>query len=156
MCRMSWNLGASNSWNLPGLSRPVMGLLLLLCLVETLRYMSEGRVFNCRWCHWKFSLTYSWSRIMDLGVDSASNKMCSRNISREVKATFSPSCADCFEIWEPQPSGNLWDFNPFRSYIGPRPRLWFSSSDPLSEDVRHGFCCVYSPAVGACPTFFLM
>ena len=27
MCRLSWNLGASSSWNPQGLSRPVMGLL---------------------------------------------------------------------------------------------------------------------------------
>jgi len=27
MCRMSWNLGASTSWNSQGLSRPVKGLL---------------------------------------------------------------------------------------------------------------------------------
>jgi hypothetical protein len=27
MCQVSWNLGASNSWNPKGLSRPVMGLL---------------------------------------------------------------------------------------------------------------------------------
>ena len=27
MCRVSWNLGASTSWNPQGLSRPVMGLL---------------------------------------------------------------------------------------------------------------------------------
>jgi hypothetical protein len=26
--------------------------------------------------------------------------------------------------------------NPFRSYIGPRPTVWFSSSVPMSEDVR--------------------
>jgi len=32
MCRMSWNLGASPSWNPQGLSRPVMGLLIgILC-----------------------------------------------------------------------------------------------------------------------------
>jgi hypothetical protein len=30
MCRVSRNLGASNSWNPKGLSRPVMGLLYLL------------------------------------------------------------------------------------------------------------------------------
>ena len=30
MCRLSWNLGASNSWNPQGLSKPVMGLLHLL------------------------------------------------------------------------------------------------------------------------------
>jgi hypothetical protein len=29
MCRVSWNLGASNSWNPQGLWRPVMGLLYL-------------------------------------------------------------------------------------------------------------------------------
>jgi hypothetical protein len=29
MCRPSWNLGASTSWNPQGLSRPVMGLLYL-------------------------------------------------------------------------------------------------------------------------------
>jgi hypothetical protein len=46
--------------------------------------------------------------------------------------------------------------NPFRSYIGPRPTVWFSSSAPMSEDVRNGFCCVCSPAVGACPTLFLV
>jgi len=26
-------------------------------VVEALRYKSEGRVFNSRWCHWNFSLT---------------------------------------------------------------------------------------------------
>ena len=30
ICRLSWNLGASTSWNPQGLSRPVMGLLYLL------------------------------------------------------------------------------------------------------------------------------
>jgi hypothetical protein len=34
-------------------------------LVEAMRYRSEGRGFDSRWCHWKFSLTlsfhlYSW------------------------------------------------------------------------------------------------
>ena len=33
MCRLSWNLGVSTSWNPQGLSRPVMGL---LCLFITL------------------------------------------------------------------------------------------------------------------------
>ena len=32
------------------------------------------------------------------GVDSASNKMCTRSISREVKATFRPSRSECLEI----------------------------------------------------------
>jgi len=26
-------------------------------LLETMRYMTEGRAFDSRWCHWKFSLT---------------------------------------------------------------------------------------------------
>jgi hypothetical protein len=47
-------------------------------------------------------------------------------------------------------------FNPFRSYVGPRPTVWFSSSAPMSEDGRHGFCRVCSPAVRACTTLFLM
>ena len=32
MCRLSWNLGISTSWNPQGLSRPVMGLLFLFFL----------------------------------------------------------------------------------------------------------------------------
>jgi hypothetical protein len=35
MCRLSRNLGASNSWNPQGLSRPVMGLLYLLPHINT-------------------------------------------------------------------------------------------------------------------------
>jgi hypothetical protein len=45
---------------------------------------------------------------------------------------------------------------PFRSYVEPRPTVWFSCSAPILEEVRRGFCCVCSPAVGACPTLFLM
>jgi hypothetical protein len=53
--------------------------------------------------------------------------------------------------------GALWySFNPFRSYVEPCPKVLFSCSVPMSEDVRHGFCCVCSPPVGACPTLFLM
>jgi hypothetical protein len=51
---------------------------------------------------------------------------------------------------------NYNTLNPFRSYVGPRQTVWFSSSAPMSEDVRHGFCCVCSPAVKACPMLFLM
>ena len=35
MCRLSWNLGASNFWNPQGMSRPVMGLLYLLTVWTT-------------------------------------------------------------------------------------------------------------------------
>jgi hypothetical protein len=51
---------------------------------------------------------------------------------------------------------NRYILRPFQSYIGPRPTLWFSCSAPMSENVRHCFCCVCSPAVRACPTLFLM
>jgi hypothetical protein len=37
------------------------------------------------------------------------------------------------------PNHALTHFNPFRSYIGPRPAVLFSSSAPMSEDVRRGF-----------------
>jgi hypothetical protein len=30
-------------------------------------------------------------------------------------------------------------FNHFRSYVKPRPTVWFSCSAPMSENVRHGF-----------------
>ena len=36
MFRLSWNLGASDSWNPQGLSRPVMGLLYLLYIIHNL------------------------------------------------------------------------------------------------------------------------
>ena len=35
----------------------VRGTLLVEQLVEALRYKSEGREFDSRWCHWIFSLT---------------------------------------------------------------------------------------------------
>ena len=35
--------------------------------------MSEGRGFDSRWCHWNFSLTYSFQPHYGPGVDSASN-----------------------------------------------------------------------------------
>jgi hypothetical protein len=31
--------------------------LLVAQLAEALRYKSEGRKFDSRWCHWNFSLT---------------------------------------------------------------------------------------------------
>jgi hypothetical protein len=46
--------------------------------------------------------------------------------------------------------------NPFRSYLKPRLTVRFSCSAPMSEYVRHGFCCVCSTAVGACPMLFLV
>jgi hypothetical protein len=44
MCWMSWNLGTSTSWNLLGLSRPVMGLLYLYLL----------------FCHQLYQMSMKW------------------------------------------------------------------------------------------------
>ena len=61
MCRMSWNLGASTSWNPQGLSRPVMGLLYLFTcesghwsshhLSVTIVYQSKSKevLFGATW-----------------------------------------------------------------------------------------------------------
>ena len=78
-------------------------------LVEALRYKSEGRGFDSRWCHWNFSFIPSGP-----GIDSASN----RNEYQEYflggkggrcvgLTTLPPSYADCLEIWEPHPPGSL-------------------------------------------------
>ena len=42
-------------------------------LVEALRYKSEGRGFDSRWCDCNFSLTHSSRPHYGSGVDSASN-----------------------------------------------------------------------------------
>jgi hypothetical protein len=41
-------------------------------LVGALRYNPEGRGFDSRWCHWKFSLTFQPH--YSPGVNSASNR----------------------------------------------------------------------------------
>ena len=46
MCRLSWNLGASTSWNPQGLSRPVMGLLYLLPLPFKTLHSQFGICFS--------------------------------------------------------------------------------------------------------------
>jgi len=43
-------------------------------VVKVLCYNSEGRWFDCRCCHRKFSLTYSSRSHYDPGVDRASNR----------------------------------------------------------------------------------
>jgi hypothetical protein len=43
-------------------------------LVEALRYKPEGRKFESLWCHWNFSLTYSFRPHYGPGIGSASNR----------------------------------------------------------------------------------
>jgi hypothetical protein len=78
-------------------------------LVEALRYKPEGRGFDSRWSHWNFSLTQTAWPHCDPGVDSASNRNDYQEYFLEGKGgrcvPLPPSCADCLEIWDPQPPG---------------------------------------------------
>jgi len=74
-------------------------------LLEALRYKPEGRGFDSRWCHWNFSLTYSFRSHYGSGVDSASNRNKYQEFFLVGKGsrcvwltTLPPSCADCLEI----------------------------------------------------------
>jgi len=59
--------------------------------------------------HWH----YTSGRTMALGLTQPLTEMSTRNISwgkggRCIRlTTLPPSCADCLEIWEPQPPGTL-------------------------------------------------
>ena len=86
--------------------------------VEALHYKPEGRGFDSRWCHWNFSLTYSFRPHYGPGVDSGSNRNEYRGYLLGGKGgrcvgltTLPPSCAGCLEIWEPQHPGTLRDCN---------------------------------------------
>ena len=98
----SWNNHKIN-WKLGWLAAPDAGNAKAQ-LVETLHYKRTGGRFDSRW--WSFRPHYGPV------VDSASN----RNEYQEyflggkggwcVELTTLPSkCADCLEIWEPQPPG---------------------------------------------------
>jgi hypothetical protein len=67
-------------------------------MIEALRYKPEGRGIDSRWCHWNFSLTYSFRPHYGPGGKGG------RCVGL---TTFPPSRADCLEIWEPQPPGTL-------------------------------------------------
>jgi len=73
-------------------------------LVEALRYKPGGCGFDPR----NISLT-SFQPHYDTGVDSACNRNDYQEYFLEGKGgqclglTSPPSCADCLEIWEPQP-----------------------------------------------------
>ena len=83
-------------------------------LVEALRYKTEGRGFDSRWCHWNFALVQFFRPHCGPGVDSAANRNEYQDYFLEGKGgrcigltTLRPSFADCFEIWVPQPPGIL-------------------------------------------------
>jgi len=81
MCRLSWNLGASTSWNPQGLSRPVMGLLYSIFVLTLLSVHSEMykydvsiNLWDDHWClHignvcflFSLSLFLSYSKCFDI------------------------------------------------------------------------------------------
>ena len=75
-------------------------------LVEALRYKPEGRGFDSRWCHWNFSLTYSFLPHYGPGVDSASTTLPRIFLWGEGGwcvglTTLQFSCANCHGLLEP-------------------------------------------------------
>jgi len=63
-------------------------------LVEALRCKPECRGFDSRWCHWNFSLTWSFRPHYGSGVDSASNR-------NEYQEYFLGVKADGAQGWQP-------------------------------------------------------
>jgi hypothetical protein len=72
-------------------------------LVEALRYKPEGHWFDSRWYHLDFYLPNPSGHAVTPGVDSA----CNRNEYQGYFLGVQTAGADCFEIWEPQPPGNI-------------------------------------------------
>jgi hypothetical protein len=76
-------------------------------VVKALRYKPAGRGFDCRCCHWSFSVTYSCRSHYGSGVDSASNRnkyqvyFLGVKGGRFVRLTLPQSCAVVMK------SGNL-------------------------------------------------
>ena len=131
-------------------------------LLGALRYRPEGRGFDSRWCYWNFSLPLSFRPHCGPGVDSVSYRNEYQEYFLRGKggccvglAILPPSCADCHEIWEPQPSGSLracpglwWDCFTYRinvtfSYLC----FIFPKADP---------CCYFKKENGRSSTHLLV
>jgi len=99
-------------------------------LVLALHYKT-GHGFDSLWCHWNFSLTYSFWPHYGPGVNSASNRNEYQEYFLADKGgrcigltTLPPSCPDCVEIWEPQAPGILCACNrPVQVLLYLLPRL---------------------------------
>ena len=87
-------------------------------LVEAHRYKSEGPGFDSWWCHWHNPS----GRTVAQGSTQPPTEMNTRLTSwdkggRCVGLTTLPhSCADCLEIWEPQPPGPSGSVHKFDSH----------------------------------------
>ena len=73
ICRLSWNLGASTSWNPQGLFRPVMGLLYLFLLDSCYEHGAR----NCCQCEMCFTyiLLLQLAVLPSSGVTTATDSM---------------------------------------------------------------------------------
>ena len=74
-------------------------------VVKVLRYKSEGRLFDSRWCQWNFSLTYSRSHYGPQ-VYSASNRNEYQASVRKADY-LTTILGQCHVIWEPKLPGTL-------------------------------------------------
>jgi hypothetical protein len=74
-------------------------------LDEALRYKPEGRWFASRYYH----RLNPFGRTVALGLTQPLTEMSIRGKGGRGLGfiTLPPSCADCLEIWEPQPAGTL-------------------------------------------------
>jgi hypothetical protein len=52
----------------------------------SVRYISEGREFDSRWCHWNFSLLNPSDRTIVLGSTQPLTEMSTRDISWGIKS----------------------------------------------------------------------
>ena len=75
-------------------------------MVDALRYKSEGRGFDSPMVSLEFSIDIILpAALCSLGSTQPLTEMSTRDIYWGVKTTLPPSCADCLEMWEPQPLG---------------------------------------------------
>ena len=75
--------------------------------VESLRYKPKAAVLIPDGVIGIFHWHNLSGRTMALGSTQSLTEMSTRNTSWRVKTAGAPSCADCVEIWEPQPPGTL-------------------------------------------------
>jgi hypothetical protein len=100
MCQLSWNLGASTTWNPQGLSKPVMRLLTLYSLhnnpEEHSSHLLHDRSLKSR----MFSSVYSLSRVVFSFCTSSSAQrpaqLCVWKFQTDVGIS---SLYNCYQIW---------------------------------------------------------
>jgi len=105
----------------------------VLQLAEALRYKLEGRGFSSNGVIEIFHWHNPYCRTIAQGSTHPLTEMSTRNISWGGKGsqcvgltTLSPSCADCLEIWEPQPPGTSGPVQACTGFAFPTHRLCWS------------------------------